>query len=153
MNLSLSAQLAFAIQSVQVASMELEGTDPHFLISKSCSPWLCGFVFPRTGAREACLEARKVKPPLLGHQPPPVPKSVSPLSGAWWGGGAQISHVPKYGFCFCFPFLHMGHRERRRGAKPLKSVSCPIAQHFTSPQAQPHSRGAPLSQAATFSLL
>lgn len=134
MNLSSSARLAFAIQSVvQVASMELEGTNPHFLISKSCSPWLCGFVFSRTGAREACLEAGKVKPPLLGHQPPPVPKSKF-LHCLERGGGGGCPNQPCAQIWILLPAY--GAQGKEKGSEAFEKVS-PAPLLSTSPCHKP----------------
>lgn len=138
MNLSSSARLAFAIQSVvQVASMELEGTNPHFLISKSCSPWLCGFVFSRTGAREACLEAGKVKPPLLGHQPPPVPKSKF-LHCLERGGGGGCPNQPCAQIWILLPAY--GAQGKEKGSEAFEKcllLPCSALHLATSPATLP----------------
>lgn len=142
MNLSSSARLAFAIQSVvQVASMELEGTNPHFLISKSCSPWLCGFVFSRTGAREACLEAGKVKPPLLGHQPPPVPKSKF-LHCLERGGGGGCPNQPRaqIWILLLFSLPAYGAQGKEKGSEAFEKcllLHCSALHLATSPATLP----------------
>lgn len=103
-------------------------TFPHF---KSPSPWLS---VPCGELREAYPGARTPWQPLLGCPGSSCPQiKVSPLSGGWWWG--RVTHQPRAPIWILLLFspFCMGDRERRRREKPLKNVSCSIAQQFTSP--------------------
>lgn len=109
------------------------GTGPTFPPFQPQFPWLCGFHLPSQEPGEAHSETRTMLQPLPGCPGSSCPRiKVSPLSGGWWWG--RVTHQPRAQIWILLLFspFCMGDRERRRREKPLKNVSCSIAQQFTS---------------------